>query len=152
MKLEEKLVQLRKEKGLTQLELAESLKVSRQAVSKWESGGAIPSTDNLRSLSELYGVPVDFLFNDSKTEAGGRDPLSQKAESDSPKSSMDRKAAIKYGVIALIILILGIVIGAIWANNHVSVISTKNSGNRRFSGMESDSWENENIEGFSFTW
>ena len=56
MKLEEKLVQLRKEKGLTQLELAESLKVSRQAVSKWESGGAIPSTDSLRGLSELYGV------------------------------------------------------------------------------------------------
>ncbi len=38
MRLDEKLIHLRKEKGLTQLELAETVKVSRQAVSKWESG------------------------------------------------------------------------------------------------------------------
>ena len=64
MKLDEKLVHLRKEKGLTQLELAEAVNVSRQAVSKWESGGGMPSTENLRGLSELYGVPVDYLLND----------------------------------------------------------------------------------------
>lgn len=64
MKLDEKLVRLRKEKGLTQLELAEAVKVSRQAVSKWEAGGAVPSTDNLKGLSDLFGVPVDFLLND----------------------------------------------------------------------------------------
>ncbi len=64
MKLDEKLVRLRKEKGLTQLELAEAVKVSRQAVSKWESGISLPSTENLRSLSELYQVSVDDLLND----------------------------------------------------------------------------------------
>jgi len=42
MKLDEKLIYLRKKKGLTQLELAEAVNVSRQAVSKWESGGAMP--------------------------------------------------------------------------------------------------------------
>ena len=47
MVMQEKLVQLRKEKGLTQIELAEALNVSRQAVSKWESGGALPATENL---------------------------------------------------------------------------------------------------------
>ena len=51
MDLKKKLSQLRKEKGLTQLELAEALQVSRQAVSRWEVGTAVPTLDNLVSLS-----------------------------------------------------------------------------------------------------
>lgn len=53
MELKEKLVALRKEKGLTQLVVAEKLNVSRQAISRWESGTALPSTDNLRCLGAL---------------------------------------------------------------------------------------------------
>lgn len=63
MEIKEKLVALRKEKGLTQLAVAEKLNVSRQAISRWESGIALPSTDNLKSLSALYGVPIDYLLN-----------------------------------------------------------------------------------------
>ena len=48
MEIKEKLVALRKEKGITQLAVAEKLDVSRQAISRWESGMALPSTDNLR--------------------------------------------------------------------------------------------------------
>lgn len=59
MELKEKLVALRKEKGLTQLVVAEKLNVSRQAISRWESGTALPSTDNLRCLGALYEVPID---------------------------------------------------------------------------------------------
>ena len=62
------LSRLRKEKGMTQLELAEAVEVSRQAVSKWESGSALPSTEKLRSLSELYGVSADYLLNEHKQE------------------------------------------------------------------------------------
>lgn len=65
MSLATKLVTLRKEKGLTQMELAERLNVSRQAVSRWEVGTAIPSIENLRVLSELYNLPVDYLLDDS---------------------------------------------------------------------------------------
>lgn len=61
MELKEKLVALRKEKGLTQLVVAEKLNVSRQAISRWESGTALPSTDNLRCLGALYEVPIDYL-------------------------------------------------------------------------------------------
>ena len=64
MRLEEKLTSLRKEKGLTQLELAEAVHVSRQAVSRWEVGTAIPTTENLAALSQIYGVTVDDLLND----------------------------------------------------------------------------------------
>ncbi len=67
MKLDEKPVLLRKEKGLTQLELAETVGVSRQAVSKWESGGGMPSTENLSCLSRLYDVSVDYLLIVSKS-------------------------------------------------------------------------------------
>lgn len=65
MNLPEKLTYLRKQKGLTQSDLAETLNVSRQAISRWEVGTAAPSTDNLKMLSNLYGVSVDYLLNDN---------------------------------------------------------------------------------------
>lgn len=69
MNLPEKLVLLRKQKGLTQLELAETLKVSRQAVSRWEVGTAAPSTDNLKELSNLYDVSIDYLLQDNADDS-----------------------------------------------------------------------------------
>ena len=54
MELKEKLVDLRKKKGLSQAELAEAINVSRQAISRWEVGSAIPSADNLMWLSKFY--------------------------------------------------------------------------------------------------
>lgn len=68
MNLATKLVTLRKQKGLTQMDLAEQLNVSRQAISRWEVGAAIPSIDNLRVLSELYETSVDYLLNDDVAE------------------------------------------------------------------------------------
>lgn len=68
MTLAAKLVFLRKQKGLTQMDLAERLNVSRQAVSRWEVGAAIPGMENLRAIGELYEVSVDFLLNDTIEE------------------------------------------------------------------------------------
>ncbi len=65
MNLQEKLVFLRKQKGWTQLDLAENVNVSRQAISRWEVGHAVPSVDNLKFLSDLYGVSVDYLLDDT---------------------------------------------------------------------------------------
>ena len=64
MKVEfsEKLRKLRKEKLLTQEELAEALYVSRTAVSKWESGRGYPSIDSLRELSRFFSVSIDELI------------------------------------------------------------------------------------------
>lgn len=61
MELKEKLAQLRKDHGLSQNDLAEKLNVSRQAVSRWEQGTAVPSSDNLIYLSRLYGITLDEL-------------------------------------------------------------------------------------------
>jgi len=62
--LGEKIHQLRKAKGLSQEELASQLTISRQAISKWELGEAMPDTDNIVQLSKLFGVSTDYLLND----------------------------------------------------------------------------------------
>lgn len=72
-----KLVSLRKQKGITRMELAEKLNVSRQAISRWEVGAAVPTTDNLKVLSELYGVSVDYLLNDAAENASKQNEAKQ---------------------------------------------------------------------------
>lgn len=64
MELNEKLISLRKKNKLTQAQVAEALDISRQAISNWETGTVLPSTDNLIALSRLYQVPADHLLND----------------------------------------------------------------------------------------
>ena len=78
MKLEEKLVSLRKAKGLSQMKLAEMMNVSRQAISRCEVGAAVPSTDNLKFLGRLYDVPLEYLLHDDAPE-----PVHQETEKNS---------------------------------------------------------------------
>ncbi len=66
MKLHEKIYSQRKLKGFSQEELAEKLGVSRQAVSKWETGEALPEITKLKGLAEVFGVTTDFLLNDNQ--------------------------------------------------------------------------------------
>ena len=63
MEFHEKLQQLRKQKELTQEQLAECLFVSRAAVSKWESGRGYPNIDSLKALAKFYGVTIDELLS-----------------------------------------------------------------------------------------
>lgn len=67
MMFNEKLKELRKKKGLTQEDLASELNVSRQAITKWESGDGAPDIDNLRNIALFFHVSVDYLI-DNKTE------------------------------------------------------------------------------------
>ena len=62
----EKLQELRKNRGLTQEELAEALYVSRTAVSKWESGRGYPSIDSLKEISKYFSVSIDELLSGEK--------------------------------------------------------------------------------------
>ena len=66
MTLAEKLKEARKNSGLTQNDLAEKLCVSRQAITKWESGKGIPDVENLRTLSKVLNVSIDFLLDDEE--------------------------------------------------------------------------------------
>ena len=65
MTLREKLIVLRDKAGISQMTLAHQLDVSRQAVSRWESGDTTPSMDKLKALAKIYGVSLDWLCSDS---------------------------------------------------------------------------------------
>lgn len=82
MSFGEKLTKLRKEEGMSQEDLANSLNVSRQAVSKWESDGAIPEIDKLIALSKIFEVSIGWLLgveqeaSDPKSKEGSNQPCS----------------------------------------------------------------------------
>ena len=66
MEFNEKLQELRKNKGLTQEELAEALYVSRTAISKWESGRGYPSIDSLKEVAKYFSVTIDELLSSNE--------------------------------------------------------------------------------------
>ena len=77
MTLSEKLQNLRRAAGLSQEALAEQLGVTRQAVSKWETGEGKPDIDNLLPLAKLLHTTVDYLLDDSAEEPNAQEPQSQ---------------------------------------------------------------------------
>lgn len=66
MILAEKIMTLRKKNGWSQEELAEQMNISRQSVSKWESGASIPDLERIVAMSKLFGVSTDYLLKDEE--------------------------------------------------------------------------------------
>ena len=115
MKLEERLTALRKEKGLSQLELAEALGVSRQAVSRWEVGASAPGMENLLALSRLYGVPLDELVGGPAREAEPEaEPNAQAAELVSARRLNRALAA----ALAAVLLAAALLAGLYWGRHN----------------------------------
>ncbi|MHB1485259.1 MAG: helix-turn-helix domain-containing protein [Saccharofermentanales bacterium] len=69
MTFSEKIQILRKQNGLSQEKLAEKLDVSRQAISKWESGQSVPEIDKIIAISELFKVSTDYLIKNMIIES-----------------------------------------------------------------------------------
>lgn len=107
MNLAEKLIYLRKKQGLTQLELAEKLDVSRQAVSRWEGGYAIPNTENLKVLGKLYNVSIDYFFSDidATTDA----VITQNKETIVAETNHKHKSKLNYRGVAIYVIAIGII-------------------------------------------
>jgi len=81
MEFNQKLQALRKQKGLTQEELAGFLHVSRTAVSKWESGRGYPGIDLLKALSAFYAVSIDELLSGEELLTAAQENVRQKESS-----------------------------------------------------------------------
>ena len=96
MEFHEKLQELRKQRGITQEELAEVLYVSRTAVSKWESGRGYPNIDSLKALAAYFGLTVDELLS------GGE--LLTIAEQDT-KQTASRLRDVVFGLLDLCVLL-----------------------------------------------
>lgn len=75
MTLAEKIMSLRKKNGWSQEELAEKLNVSRQSVSKWESGVSIPDISKILLMGEIFSVTTDYLLKDSEQDENYRPQL-----------------------------------------------------------------------------
>ena len=105
MTLGEKLTQARRTAGLTQADVAARLNVSRQAVSRWESGQSKPSTERLLALGELYGVCIDQLLNTGNVEAPAVETISTLPEMEPQEPVIPEKRRtrvwLKYAVAVL---------------------------------------------------
>ena len=137
MKLDEKLVSLRKENGLTQLKVAEELDISRQAISRWESGVAMPSTENLRRLSKLYSVPLDYLINEDSEQPA-------RVEEDNGEKRKNRKWFSWLICMLLIVVAVAIIIGAITVRKRPDKVN--------FNEVESEDWNDVSTEDIPIEW
>lgn len=96
MELHEKLQELRKQKGLTQKELAERLYVSRTAISKWETGRGYPNIDLLKQIAAFFDVSLDTLLS--------KEEMFTIAQTDS-KKKLQRHCDVVYGLLDLLVLL-----------------------------------------------
>lgn len=110
MELSEKLAELRRGSGMSQEELAEKLGVSRQAVSKWESGTAQPELSKLIELSNLYSVSVDELLSLEHTQERESDSVekTEAQEKLSPRAFAQRYKRLLLLAAALLLLLTAI--------------------------------------------
>ena len=153
MDVAERLAALRKRAGLSQGDVAERLNVSRQAVSRWETGFTVPSTDNLSHLGRLYGVTLDELLSYSaalppekpQEEAPAQQPKAE-APAPTPPAAASAPAHARAIIIALSILCLLLAIGV------GVLLHQKHSENREltFDEIESESIEDADIDEFQF--
>ena len=138
MKFEEKLVLLRKKKGLSQEQLANELDISRQAISRWELGSTLPDAPNLLKLSSLFGVSIDYLLHDEYESDNDLPKLKETHQHIKQKDNKDAKtnliagilwtfASICYMLSALInpnvhpLIYINIILGIALAARHMSL-------------------------------
>ena len=90
MTFSEKLLLLRKQKRLSQEQLAEMLDVSRQSVSKWESQQTLPEPSKLILISQIFNVTIDQLLKDDMPMEGDEERTAANAEAAEPAPAVGK--------------------------------------------------------------
>ena len=104
MNLWKKLIALRKANGWSQEDFAEKMEISRQAISRWENGTALPDAQNILRISKLFNVTADYLLNDDYE--GEMDIPSLEAVTEETTPLVRKKKHLRWCLIPAICLIL----------------------------------------------
>lgn len=107
MTLGERLKEYRQTEGLSQEQLAESLNVSRQAITKWENDKGLPDIDNLIAISKMMRITLDDIVK-------GETEIAQKA---SEKRAINTKLSLVTAVVFFIVSIIWIIVGCVNLNS-----------------------------------
>lgn len=125
MNISEKISSLRKEKGISQEALAEALGVSRQSVSKWESGDVLPDSDKIVSMSSFFDVTTDYLLKDDEdrknvsegnedknipADSSAADELTESLYDNNEEESKKKKSGRKIGAKGIVAIVLAVCI------------------------------------------
>ncbi len=106
MTFAEKFFNLRKSAGLSQQQAAKRLGVSRQAISRWENGTALPDSLNIAGICTIFGVSADYLVNDLVCENSAAINCVTEQKADSGKFKDGGKAICRYGILFHILAFL----------------------------------------------
>lgn len=138
MSLAKKMIELRKQNGLSQQDLADRLGVSRQAISRWETGAVQPLADSVKSLAQVFQVSTDYLLNDD-LDTPTPPPTAQPAPpQEKPKSARKHRkwllalAALAAAAVLILVTASGTMAYLRWEEDHpvsmYDVLSEKDDG------------------------
>jgi len=120
MNISNKVLELRKANAMSQEELAEKLQVSRQAVSRWENGTALPDAGNIISICKLFDVSADYLLNDEYESE--EDIPAVRRNSNRIEAEYSRKLKLA-GLVLAVLGVAGLIAIGVWCYlNPVAVI------------------------------
>jgi transcriptional regulator with XRE-family HTH domain len=155
MTLGEKLTQARKAAGLTQADVAAKLNVSRQAVSRWESGQSKPSTERLLALGELYGVSIDQLLNTENVEMPAVETVSAPPEMEPREPVIPEKRRTRVWLKYAVAVLCGVIVTlfVVWLfskSGPIGKLRPKSIEDLKTKDISDISSESESY--FDFTW
>lgn len=138
MSFAKKMIELRKQNGLSQQDLADRLGVSRQAISRWETGAVQPLADSVKSLAQVFQVSTDYLLNDD-LDTPTPPPTAQPAPpQEKPKSARKHRkwllalAALAAAAVLVLVTASGTMAYLRWEEDHpvsmYDVLSEKDDG------------------------
>lgn len=111
------IAELRKEKNLTQKDLANELNVSDKAISRWETGKGFPDVDSLQSLSKFFGITINELLAGEKAETKTIEEIAEEniisAIVETEKNKKTKKSTIILSIIVAFLLIIPLLKGSI---------------------------------------
>lgn len=131
-KISDKIYNLRKQYEISQEELAFELEVSRQTISKWETGGTIPDTKNLIRLSKYFNVPIETFYTDGEEDFCKEALTKSQLEIDELKSKGCRRKIFFFKL-----LLIFLIISVMWLISVIVFIGVSICSSSADSGVES---------------